>query len=295
MSSTTRTAGARRAAPVEAQPPPHAAIPRHEGDVAAQAAADARRAANELAEADDALTLARARLQEAIDEAPRVSPRVATAAADVSAAEELLDHAVEAQLEADRRAEDCRGAVLVAQAAVEDLAGSSTVTGAQQVRAEQGLAQAQRAVVSAERALTRRTAARQHAGDVLAGAEQGLEEARSRPQSDSSAVLKARMDLGRSERAQRAAQERAAATKKSYEQVVHNADGGAAALPVRKYYGSLDEFVVEYLLRNWRRRDGDTTSHWCARWWKHAEAGTRLGHLWEAFEVLRHEQAPGMS
>lgn len=278
------------------QPPAKAAIPSHEGDVAAIAATNARAARARLAEAEDIVSLAGARLQEAVDAAPRVSPRAAAATHDVAAAEKAVDDTAEDVLEARRFVQDRDGAVVMAQAKVDELGTSSKATGAQLVAAGEGLARAERARESAVRAATRADHAREDAGSALAGAEQAAELIRQEPQAEPSSVLKARMELARAHRGVHAAQEEAAATRRAYEQVVKNTEGGGAALTVRLHYGSLEQFVVEYLLRNWRRRcEENQRVRWCSMWWKHAEAITRLENLWEAFEAMRHEKPPSMS
>lgn len=61
------------------------------------------------------------------------------------------------------------------------------------------------------------------------------------------------------------------------------------------YYGSLDEFVREYLVKNYRRRvDGERTV-WAADWWNYPEATIRLDALWRAWENLRLDPTTGMS
>lgn len=278
------------------QPSAKAAIPTHEGDVAAIAASNARAARARLAEAEDIVSLASARLQEAVDAAPRVSPRAAAATADVASAEKAVDDTTEGVLEATRLIQDREGAVSMAQATVDQLGTSSKATEAQLVAAHEGLARAGRARESALRAGARADHAREDAGSALAGAEQAAELIRNEPPAEPSSVLKARMELARAQRGVHAAQEEAAATRRAYDQVVKNTEAGAAALTVRLHYGSLEQFVVEYLLRNWRRRceDGQRV-RWCSMWWKHAEAITRLENLWEAFEAMRHEKPPSMS
>ncbi|GAA3512291.1 DUF4913 domain-containing protein [Georgenia daeguensis] len=62
------------------------------------------------------------------------------------------------------------------------------------------------------------------------------------------------------------------------------------------YYGSVDEFVREYLRQLFRRRVGPNTSaKWAAEWWRHPEAIVRLEALWRAWEHLRLDPATGMS
>ena len=44
---------------------------------------------------------------------------------------------------------------------------------------------------------------------------------------------------------------------------------------------------------NWRRNTLHTS--WCAKWWEHAEAITRLEALWESWEKHRLEPGTGMA
>ncbi|GGC17787.1 DUF4913 domain-containing protein [Cellulomonas carbonis] len=63
------------------------------------------------------------------------------------------------------------------------------------------------------------------------------------------------------------------------------------------YFGSVDEFVREYLRNVYRRKiagDGRTRV-WAAEWWKYDEAVIRLEALWRAWEHLRQEPTTGMS
>ena len=63
------------------------------------------------------------------------------------------------------------------------------------------------------------------------------------------------------------------------------------------YYGSVDEFVREYLCKVYRRRvDGRGTQRvWAAEWWRYPEALIRLEALWRAWEKLRQDASMGMS
>ena len=63
-------------------------------------------------------------------------------------------------------------------------------------------------------------------------------------------------------------------------------------------YGSVDEFVREYVCKMFRRNVGETGRadyRWSARWWESAEAITRLEALWRSWEHLRLDPATGMS
>lgn len=61
-------------------------------------------------------------------------------------------------------------------------------------------------------------------------------------------------------------------------------------------FASVAVFVEQYVLPNWVHRLGDNyAGRWCAQWWEHAEAITRLEAVWEAFEVMRLQPAPSLS
>lgn len=61
------------------------------------------------------------------------------------------------------------------------------------------------------------------------------------------------------------------------------------------YYGSVDEFVREYLRQVYRRAINGRSRVWAARWWEYDEAVIRLEALWRAWEHLRLDAATGMS
>ncbi len=60
-------------------------------------------------------------------------------------------------------------------------------------------------------------------------------------------------------------------------------------------YGSLEQFVSEYLLPLYRRPVSGNGATWCAEWWRHPEAWVRLDSIWRAWEYLRLDPATGMS
>jgi hypothetical protein len=62
-------------------------------------------------------------------------------------------------------------------------------------------------------------------------------------------------------------------------------------------FGSVDEFVREYLCNVYRRHIAGRGEHrvWAAAWWKYDEAVIRLEALWRSWEHLRHDPATGMS
>ncbi|MGO1834331.1 MAG: DUF4913 domain-containing protein, partial [Actinomycetaceae bacterium] len=61
------------------------------------------------------------------------------------------------------------------------------------------------------------------------------------------------------------------------------------------HYGSVDEFVREYLRNVYSRRIDGRHRVWAGRWWEHPEAVIRLDALWRSWEHLRHDAATGMS
>ena len=61
------------------------------------------------------------------------------------------------------------------------------------------------------------------------------------------------------------------------------------------YFGSVDEFVREYLRHAYRRRIDGKNRIWAARWWEYDEAVIRLEALWRSWEHLRQDPSTGMS
>lgn len=64
------------------------------------------------------------------------------------------------------------------------------------------------------------------------------------------------------------------------------------------YYGSVAEFVKEFVCPVFRREVGESGRseyRWSARWWESAEAIIRLEALWRSWEHLRLDPATGMS
>lgn len=64
--------------------------------------------------------------------------------------------------------------------------------------------------------------------------------------------------------------------------------------PPELVYGSVDEFLREYLRHVYRRATSDHRV-WAARWWEYDEAVIRLEALWRAWEHLRLDPSTGMS
>ena len=64
------------------------------------------------------------------------------------------------------------------------------------------------------------------------------------------------------------------------------------------YFGSVDEFVREFVCPIFRRNvgeEGRADYRWSARWWESAEAIARLEAMWRAWEHLRMDAATGTS
>ena len=64
------------------------------------------------------------------------------------------------------------------------------------------------------------------------------------------------------------------------------------------YYGSVDEFVREFVCPIFRRNvgeEGRADYRWSARWWESAEAIARLEAMWRAWEHLRRDASTGTS
>lgn len=62
------------------------------------------------------------------------------------------------------------------------------------------------------------------------------------------------------------------------------------------FYANVAEFVRGILAVTYRRRiDVGAGTTWCPKWWKHAEAISRLEALWRAWEHLRLDGTTGMS
>ncbi|MFJ8628538.1 DUF4913 domain-containing protein [Kitasatospora sp. NPDC093550] len=65
--------------------------------------------------------------------------------------------------------------------------------------------------------------------------------------------------------------------------------------PPEPVFGTVEEFVVDYLAPMVARRLNGVTLTWCPDWWLHAEAISRLNAMWRAWENLRLDPALGMS
>ena len=59
-------------------------------------------------------------------------------------------------------------------------------------------------------------------------------------------------------------------------------------------YAAVEDWVTGQFLPVYRRPLGGEY-RWCAQWWQHAEAITRLTALWHAWEALRLQPGTGMA
>jgi len=265
-------------------------------DPAAVAAAATKAAYDQLQDAEAAVRVAQSREAEIRAATPRLHPRLSAAVDAVDEAKDRDRQARQAVRDLDREVQDREGAVRVAQARVEDVkSATKPVSDAQRVGADEGLAKASRAVASAraEHEAAERSAER--AAQQLAAAEERLQEVRGDRGPESSKVLAAVEAVRKAERERDRARERHSWAQREQRLVEQAAPVDAeTGEPVQHFY-DLEEFVVEYLLPNWEHRLDDKRYHWCAKWWAHPAAVTRLGHLWEAFEAARREPAPAMS
>ena len=69
---------------------------------------------------------------------------------------------------------------------------------------------------------------------------------------------------------------------------------GQVDTPPQPVYGSVEGWVNSHFLPMFRRPLGGEY-RWCADWWRHAEAITRLTALWHAWEALRLQPGTGMA
>jgi hypothetical protein len=81
--------------------------------------------------------------------------------------------------------------------------------------------------------------------------------------------------------------------------LVTDADANGAAAkpkdePPEPVYPNVEEWVTDFLAPS-IRRPRNNSQCWCACWWAHAEALSRLEALWRAWEFLRLDGTTGMS
>ncbi|SDZ48644.1 protein of unknown function [Herbiconiux ginsengi] len=71
-----------------------------------------------------------------------------------------------------------------------------------------------------------------------------------------------------------------------------------SSAPPSLVFGSVDEFVREKLIQQYRRvvgPPGRAHRRWAAEWWRYPEAVSRLEALWRSWEHLRLDGATGSS
>lgn len=61
------------------------------------------------------------------------------------------------------------------------------------------------------------------------------------------------------------------------------------------YFGSLPEFVEDFLAGLYARNFDGRGRTWCPAWWNHIEAVVRLDAMWRSWEHLRQNPALGIS
>ncbi len=227
-------------------------------------AAPLRDAQEELEVAEGSVALARARLRDTTSAAYAGHPTTAIA-------------------QARARAERAAGQVRRRQSQVLDAEGRVEL---RTLEAHEPPSSADLIVIErAERRLGQARDRLLHAQEVGARAEAELAalEELSATDLEPTAVIAARLELAAAERAKDRAEAAVAEARRA-------AQGASPMVPE---FASLDAFVEDFILPNWRHRMADL--RWCATWWRHAEAVGRLEALWEAFEVLRLQPAPAMS
>lgn len=268
-------------------------------DPVGDAASAVQAAYDRLKDCDAAVDVARAELDERTAAAPRLSPRLADAVTDVESSR-AAELAAQVRLaDAQRAVEDKAGEVRVTDAALDDLARTTKpVTLAQQARAEEKHEKAVRDETAAQARFEAARRDAERAGHQLAAAEEHLDQVKASPGPGPSKVIAAQAKVDKAVRDRDAAQVLYAAAQERHQTLRKAADDGDPTVePHRQHFQSLEEFVTDYVLENWERKnssdDGDL--RWCAKWWEHPEAIARLEHVWEAFEAARREPPPAMS
>jgi len=246
-----------------------------------------RAAQDDAAAAEGEVRVAEAQLREVLDSTPRVSPRLAAAEHAVVATRATAQHGAQ-DVDTHRRAvQDAEGAVEAAEAAHADLLHSQTQASPGQLVAARVTAETtSRALTAARGRLVDAEEDRAAAEGELAAAEDHLAAVREQDPVEPAAVITARVALENAHRGLEAAHEDLAAAQRA-------AAGDRPPAAVAPEFASLDAFVEDYVLPNWRHRPSE--GRWCATWWRHSEAVTRFEAVWEAFEVMRRESAPGLS
>ncbi len=79
---------------------------------------------------------------------------------------------------------------------------------------------------------------------------------------------------------------------------VESDQGKPNGTPPPLFFGSVDEFVRDFVRLVFRRDVGETgraEHRWSARWWESAEAVIRLEAMWRAWEQARNDPSTGIS
>ena len=79
---------------------------------------------------------------------------------------------------------------------------------------------------------------------------------------------------------------------------MHPAEGdpqpGPGDAPFEPYYPSLEQWVARYFAPTYARPINPAV-RWCAQWWDHGEAISRLEALWRSWEVGRLDELRGIA
>lgn len=75
----------------------------------------------------------------------------------------------------------------------------------------------------------------------------------------------------------------------------HNNAADRSAPAPELCYPCLDDWFQDYFTSAYRRSFLGPQHRWCAQWWRHPEAVSRLDAMWRAWEHLRLDPALGMS
>lgn len=248
----------------------------HSNLPATQAAHDA------LAAAEDTVAVAEAHLREALAAAPRVNPGLAAAERAVDRARNRAHRAAQHVHKRRITVLDAEGDLDAARARLDE--AQSKGAGGDLVTARVEVDKRARRVEASRSELLDAESVQATAEGRLAGAEDHLRSAGALMPPEPASVVLARAALAKAERDYASASDALAEAERAE-------SGDTAPAPE---FASVDAFVEDYILPNWRHRlVGD--ARWCARWWCHAEAITRLEALWEGFEVMRREPAPALS
>lgn len=261
----------------------------------ADAIARVREADTTVLRCEGALRVAEARLREVTEATPPVSPGAIAAEQRVELVRDQAHTAARRVVAAQRQVSDADGALEAAEEVLAHLQRHG-VTESKLIKARLRVGKAQRSAASARDKLLD---AQERAADAearLSAAEQDLDAAQEHHAFPPAAVVAAEVAVVDASRALDDARAARTDARREHAAAIRAAAAPAAGPdgPRAPYFASLDAFVEEYLLPNWRHQMTNTT-HWCTYWWRHAEAITRLEALWEAFEVLRLQPAPALS